>query len=356
MAATKELLYVHIIKKEEKLYHVVAISSNKTTWYSMPENQLDLNTHEQLKTNKIIKNSIGTISKIGGFRKLGITFDLKMKDEYLDTEGNFSSYDEFEEEEKTTKDKKEDTYLLKKIEELEKKLEKQSKIKVSEIKEKFLLDTFNGKQDEKSWLLNFEKECHRFDISSSERKIETLKQFLEGSAMEWYQTNLIKFRLSEWENWKESFLLKFKKLNWSSMRIAFNFKYTHGSIIEYVIKKEHLLLEADKNFTEIARIYQIIYGLPIPMQELLEREKIINTNILITELKKHRDVYRIGENFKNLEEKRDTRTIINRQKKKPSYICEKLGFTGRYHPVQECRNKNKHLNINQTNLMKEEND
>lgn len=352
MATNK--LFVHIIKKEETLYHVAAISEDKITWYSIPEEERNLEKHMLIKENKNVQNSLKTISKIGGFRKLGINFSKEMNIFYCDDEGNFSNYDELEEENKTKSEIKHNNVLLKKIEELEKKIEEQTQPNVSDIKNKFLLETFNGKQEAKSWIQNFEKECRRFNINSNERKIEILKQFLEGNPLEWYQANVIKLKLSEWEPWIDSFLLTFKKLDWSSIRTAFSFKYIYGSIMEYVIKKERLLLEADKNFPELARIYQIIYGLPIPIQELLDREKIRDINSLITELKKHKDIYKINEHFEKTRGKQET-TVSNLSKKKPCHICEKLGYSERYHPIQVCRNKNKNFYINRINLTEQDN-
>lgn len=37
------------------------------------------------------------------------------------------------------------------------------------------------------------------------------------------------------------------------------------------------------------------------------------------------------------------------RKKKPCIICEQLGFSGRFHLVETCLNKNKQEKINDTN-------
>lgn len=345
--------YVHITKKERG-YHVTAISEDKSTWYEIPEVERNLENHEILNKSGIIQRSIKSIKNVGGFRKLAISFSQDLKQKYLDEEGNFSQYDEMAENNTKKENFGDSAALLKRIQELEGKLEESSKPKVSEIKNKFLIEAFNGKQEAKSWILNYENECNRFKITCNETKIEILKQFLEGNTLEWYQANLIKLKLSEWDSWRDSFLLTFRKLDWSSIRTAFNFKYIYGSIMEYMIKKERLLLEADKNFPELARIYQIIYGLPIPIQELLDREKIININTLIIELKKHKDVYKRKEDNEVIKEKQNIKDI-RQTKKKPCQICEKLGFPDRYHPIQVCRNRNKNFNINRINLTEQDN-
>ena len=96
--AEKKMFYVHIRKIQKNQYHIIAVSNDRTIWYEIPEEERDLNNHPQIKENNIITNSIKTIKKIGGFRKLGITFNSKLKEEYTDSEGNFSQYDEYEEE------------------------------------------------------------------------------------------------------------------------------------------------------------------------------------------------------------------------------------------------------------------
>ena len=58
---------------------------------------------------------------------------------------------------------------------------------------------------------SFEKACNRFKISRDTTKIEALKMFLEENPTEWYNANLIKLSLSDWQNSKNSFLLTYKK-------------------------------------------------------------------------------------------------------------------------------------------------
>ena len=90
----------------------------------------------------------------------------------------------------------------------------------------------------------------------------------------------MKLSASDRDSWRKNFLLTYKKKkkkkkkNWVPICAAFGFKYISGSLIEFVIKKERLLLEADKNIPELFRIYQIVFNLPVEIQNKLEREKI----------------------------------------------------------------------------------
>lgn len=207
---------------------------------------------------------------------------------------------------------------------------------------------FNGKQEASAWISSFEKECIRFKILDGSIRIEALKLFIDGNVKDWYSSNLIKLPLTDWETWKKSFLLVYGKKNWTVIRKAFNYKYVFGSMIDFVLKKELLLLEADKNMPEIYRIYQIVYNLPLEIQDKIDREKIETIADLIRELKKFNDSYVVN---KKIEEKKydenkkksdsEKKLIIKSSKfdRKPCTICEGLGYKQRYHPADVCRNK-----------------
>lgn len=364
-------LHVHIIKRGENKYELAAISNDKVIWFGLPDKLKDLNWHAELLAIKTITSSMNSITKVGGYRKITITFKPELQQKYLDEDENFCINDHYLEEyveessaissalgaTKTTNE----VFLIQRIKELENRISSTTTLSLSEIEHKFLVNIFNGKQEAPNWIDVFEKECLRFKVFDGTTKVEALKLFIEGNVKEWYSANLMKLPLSDWESWKRSFLLVYGKKSWSSVRAAFNYKYMFGSLIDFVLKKERLLLEADKNIPELFRIYQIVYNLPIDVQDKLERDKIKTINDLVEELKKFNDSYIIR---KKLEDKQEEKKKTYSDKKygaktatmekKPCSICEALGYKNRYHPIQICRNKTtqnrSNTNINLTEV------
>ena len=108
-----------------------------------------------------------------------------------------------------------------------------------------------------------------------------MRKYLGKTAKRWYQTNLLKAGGHNWEDWKEAFLKAFKNKGWPAIQYAYNFKYLSDSFVEYAIEKERLILEVQREMDEEVRIHLIVIGLPIEVQDKIERENIQTTNDLI---------------------------------------------------------------------------
>lgn len=94
---------------------------------------------------------------------------------------------------------------------------------------------------------------------------------------------------------------------------------------------------------EIFRIYEIVYNLPLNVQDRLDRDRIVSIDELIKELKNINDVYVIKQKIEEKGRIETTKKNLGKPvdpEKKPCAICASLGFTNRYHPIQLCRNKN----------------
>lgn len=366
---TQPKLFLHLMKINEIEDGLIGVSLDKVVWYRIPEELKKVENHAALLSLKTVSNTLKSITKIGGYRKIGISFKPELKKLYLDEEENFCLKDFILEEYKETdcivgkgdELTSSERFLLQEINELKLKLKSQYKVNLNEIEKKFLIVKFNGKQEAASWLDSFEKECSRCEITDNNTKVEILKIFVEGNVKEWYSSNLMKLSASDWDSWKKKFLLTYEKRNWAPICIAFGFKYISGSLIEYVIKKERLLLEADRNTPELFRIYQIVFNLPEEIQNKLEREKIKTIDDLINELKKINDYYHTTKNWevKRNEEKKfdfDKNKVFNNAKikKNPCTRCESLGFRNRYHPIKTCWNKK--INRNEINITEEDED
>jgi len=114
---------------------------------------------------------------------------------------------------------------------------------------------------------------------------------LEESAKEWYFSNLRKLSLSQWPEWSISFLLVYADKSWSNVRFAYNYKYINGSIMEYALKKERLILDIESSMSNISRINLIFIGLPLNIQDKLDKEEITNTDLLMNRIRMYDTEY-----------------------------------------------------------------
>lgn len=156
--------------------------------------------------------------------------------------------------------------------------------KWSTIEKHFSIEKFSGKQKAVDWMENFEAECARHEITEDARKIKCLKLFVIDRAIDWYQSSTMKLPRDDWSNWVDSFVKVFSEKGWSKIRYAYGYKYFTGSIVEYALKKERLILEVESKTIPSSRINLIVLGLPIWIQEKLDREKITDTDDLINKL------------------------------------------------------------------------
>ena len=153
----------------------------------------------------------------------------------------------------------------------------------------FAIKQFDGTQKAMDWILEYETEYEKYEIQNDEKRIKNLKKYLGKTASEWNQTNLLKDKEYNWENWKAAFLKAFSNKGWSAVRYAYNFKYISGSFTEYAIKKEQLILEVRRKTSEETRINLIVIGLPIYIQDKIDKEAVQSTNDLIGLLGQYED-------------------------------------------------------------------
>ena len=201
----------------------------------------------------------------------------------------------------------------------------------------FAIKQFNGTQKATDWILEYETECEKYEIQNDEKRIKNLKKYLGKTASEWYQTNLLKDHEYNWENWKAAFLKAFSNKGWSAAQYAYNFKYISGSFTEYAIEKERLILEAMRKTSEETRINLIVIGLPIHIQDEIDKEAVQSTNDLIRLLGQYEDQTKGRKTLEsNARLYRKPQPPPNKQL---CVICEAQTFPGQFHPIQVCRNR-----------------
>ncbi|CAI6370308.1 unnamed protein product [Macrosiphum euphorbiae] len=173
--------------------------------------------------------------------------------------------------------------LLEKL--LESKQSKSDTQNLGTIAKDFMIDKFNGRSSNANqWMEIFNKECRRFQINGDKKKIEILKHFLECSGAEWYSCMLMKLTVeSEWDIWEKNVCNTFANKGWSPIRYALAFKYQTGSLLEYALKKEKLLLEVRKSIDTGTLIDLIVFGLPNYVADKIDRDILQGTENLYNE-------------------------------------------------------------------------
>lgn len=309
--------------------------------FHIPECYQSIGLHTELLKLPELKRVVNTLKKRGQCRNVWVTLNDDIRRLYKDESGNMVMKDYLLEEISTleqtaqnTSEKQVDETLMKLLEKLCEREEPRTESKNRNSKklcEEFVLDKFEGrKASANQWLQTYESECERLGITTDVQKIEALRLFLDDAGKDWFKSMLIKNTLnSEWRTWKENFLQTFADKGWSSVTYALNYKYLTGSILEYALKKEHLLLESNKNMDNRTLIDLIADGLPTFLRNKIDREYTTTTISLFSELRKYENI--IGKKFN-----KTIKTEITSNMKQPCKICKSRGNKNRYHPEDSC--------------------
>lgn len=181
------------------------------------------------------------------------------------------------------------------------------------------------------------------------KKNRNLRFFVEKSCLDWYSSMLIKLSLySDWSEWKKNFCETYGNKGWSPSRYALSFKYKTGSLLDYAIKKEKLLLEVRKTIDTGTLIDVIAAGLPDFIADKIDRESLEATEDIFKEVGKLEHLV----NKKKIYERRNNSNSEQKEKPKPCTICEKLGKGARFHPETSCWFKTKENEIKKNDHIK----
>lgn len=312
--------------------------------YGIPDEYQPASLHQVIINTSSYTKVKNTLSKRHQTRKIWITLTDEISKTYLD-EGQNLQFNDFylEEIRENINDYQtlpsSSNHTLEKL--LEKLLdEKQTKSEtqnLGKISKDFMIEKFNGKNaNAHQWIKGFNKECERFHINEAKKKIEILKNFLEHSSMDWYSCMLIKFTVeSDWNKWEKNFCETFGNKGWSPIRYALAFKYQMGSLLDYALKKEKLLLEVRKSIDTGTLIDLIAAGLPNYLTDKIDRETLQETEDLYNELGKLEHLVGKNKYDKKSYTHSDTKTK-KIEERKPCKICvaEKKG--NRFHQEENC--------------------
>lgn len=374
-------LYLKIVKTDEdedgNVIELDRISANQKVIYRMPADKRDMKLHHPiLLTKKSVQNAAKSISPIGGYRNIQVSLTPDLKALYYDEDDNLAFKDTPLEEIQDelnysiiSNQTDEERRLLNQIAELQKvkqQLESQrDDSKLNDIEKKLIVDKFNGTQIASEWIIKFETECIRWKVSSPVKMIQALRFYVDGSAVDWYFTNLKKLDMSKWSDWRDSLLLIYADKGWSTVRQAFYYKYLAGSLTDYALKKERYCLEMERDMTMTSRINMIVVSLPKTIQDKLDKEMISTMDQLYTELRKLDDACAVRKKASDDDPKVNKFSNVNQSKSRQSYqkeqsdqktkqsvnkrdscfMCDLLGLTNphRFHSPKVCNNKLKYF-------------
>ena len=347
--AMEEVFRFRIERDNKKAIMITRMQSVKEdVWYDFEKEDQRIDKHRELCELPLIKQAITSLNKSGKFRQPRTTLTDEVQKLYCDLLGNFvfngqmleeaSVLNKSQSEGNKNQSRDEDRDYLNRIRELESKLEERESLKLNDIERKFMIDKFDVRLDANDWVTSFEKECERYSINNDEKKIEALKLFLKESALDWYSICQKKLISNNWPIWKNAFISMFGVRSWSFVRQAYAFRYMGGSLINYALHKQKLLIETDDKMNDNTMINLIMYNLPSNIHEKLNRAELETIDDLYKELTKM-NMYSEKPITYNEKSNVQKNKKIEAKEKIPCAICKKLGFDNRFHPIEFCRNR-----------------
>lgn len=266
---------------------ITSITTQEDKTFLFPLELQPVFLQKEVEKTDVFKKVKNAIKKRHQKRKVWINLTEEMEKTYIDDSGNIQFNDNILEE-MTEKKELEDEDTLTQI--LRKLVERDSGHQnLKTISDKFIIEQYTSKNPNVSqWMNSFEKECERFHIIEDEKKIEILRYFLDKASLDWYSSMMLKVTInSEWNLWKSKFSETYVNKGWNPVAYALFFKYMEGSLVDYAVKKERLLLEVRKTMDLGTLIDLIAVGLPNYIINRIERECLKETEDLFNELNKY---------------------------------------------------------------------
>lgn len=339
---------------------ITSVTTSDEKVYAIPETLQAAGHHREIIKTSAYSKIKNSLTKRYQTRRVWISLTEEMKQIYFDEDGNLQFGDQFLEEinlEKATAVSEKGIDSFEKL--FGKLLENTQELKQQNLKyiaEKFVIEKFTSKSpNAKLWIDIFEKECLRFDVTTDEKKIELLRLFMDKSCVDWYSSMLIKLTIdSEWSTWKNKFCESFANKGWNPVTYALLFKYKEGSLLDYAIRKEKLLLDMRRSIDTGTLVDLIAAGFPEFILNKIDREALKDTVDLFNEVSKYEHMVN-KKNILPIKKFGDVsliKTNDRNEEKKPCKICEKLNKFNRFHPEALCWFRTKEVNKVNKNFIK----
>lgn len=326
---------------------ITSITDINNHTFLIPDHIQPVKHHDLIMKTEIYKKIKNTLQRRHEKRRVWLSVTQEINDVYRDKDGNMQ-FKEYLLEETIPETHKSQTSGISE-DTINKLLENFSYMKtesksynLKNLYEKFVLEKFTKKNTNVSqWMTFFENECARLYIEEDIKKIELFRLFLEDSCLDWYSSMLIKYTInSDWTVWKQNFCATFADKGWSPVRYAILFKYRQGSLLEYALKKERLLLEINKFMDTSTLIDLITTGLPNYIADKIDRNSLKESQDLFNNIRSLEHLI----NKNNTDKKLGGSEFKVKEKggrEKPCRICERENKGNRYHPETLCWFKNK---------------
>ncbi|XP_072394904.1 uncharacterized protein [Diabrotica undecimpunctata] len=317
---------------------ITTIENEENEIFAMPHDMQNISYHEKIQTTAAFQKVKRALTKRGTTRKVWIA-DENILQVYMDKDGNIQFNDFLLEQQDIQRKESLTSTTGIPLDALEQILERVTKsnekqciesFNKNKISEQFVIEKFTGKNvNVLQWMETFENECTRLQIDQNTEKIELLRLFLEGSCVDWYRSMLIKYSInSNWDEWKNKFCDTYADKGWTPVRYAFQFKYKNGSLLEYALKKERLILQINKSLDKKSMIDLIAIGLPNYIADRIDRDTLKETEDLFNEIRGLEHLIKIKTSKTNKK--------CYFEKKQACKICEKEGKGLRYHLESSC--------------------
>lgn len=330
---------------------ITSITDVNNRTFLIPEKLQSVRLHEALTRTPAFLKVKNTLQKRHESRLVWISITEELSGVYMDEDQNmqFKGYllqeimPETSKPTPTTGISEEIwTRMLQNFTEMKKEVPRPQNIK--HLAEKIVIDKFGRKTSNVSqWMTIFEAECTRVGLVHDTMRIEIFRLFLDDSCLDWYSSMLIKHTMdSEWSKWRQSFCETYADKGWTPVRYAMLFKYRQGSLLEYALKKERLLLEVNKSMDKPTLIDLLATGLPNFITDKIDRNNLKETEDLFNSIRglEHLVIKKSTEKKMGSFENK----IKEKGGAKPCRICEKENKGNRYHPESDCWFRNKNIN------------
>lgn len=280
---------------KSNIYAITSIATEDDKVYAVPEELQSVSFHREITKTTAYNKVKNSLKKRYQSRRVWIKMTEELAKAYIDEDGNIQCAEQFLEE--IEKDKQQgaaahpnETNTWEKIlEKLVENTQANEQKSLKNIAEKFVIEKFTSKNpNANQWIDIFERECTRFKVTEDEKKIEILRLFMNKSCVDWYSSMIIKLTMdSEWSTWKSKFCESFANKGWNPVTYALLYKYKDGSLLDYAMRKEKLLLDMRKSIDAGTLVDLVAAGLPEFILNKIDRETLKDTVDLFNEVSKY---------------------------------------------------------------------